>query len=188
MIEFSRLFVATCFLVFIVVWTVTAFSTKRTVERGRGTWARVVVFAVVLLFALRLHDGAPFGGEILWYPTPFLAVIADFITLAGLVTMLWARFTLGRNWSAVVVLKENHELIERGPYAYVRHPIYSGALLMLLGAAILSGRASVFGTLVIIAVTFAFKARQEEELLTKHFPEAYPDYKARVQAFIPSVF
>ena len=101
---------------------------------------------------------------------------------------LWARKTLAGNWSADPMIKENHELIERGPYAYVRHPIYSGMLLMMLGAAIFSGRAGAFAILAIIFFSLWYKARQEERLLTEHFPEEYPKYKARVKALIPFIF
>ena len=88
----------------------------------------------------------------------------------------------------MAVLKENHELIERGPYAYVRHPIYSGALLLVLGSAVLFGRLVNFEILGLLLIAFVFKSQQEEALLTKRFPEAYPEYKTRVKAFIPSVF
>ena len=59
--------------------------------------------------------------------------VADILTGAGLIVALWARTILGTNWSSNVVLKEQHELIERGPYRFVRHPIYTGVLLMVLG-------------------------------------------------------
>jgi protein-S-isoprenylcysteine O-methyltransferase Ste14 len=190
MIDFSRQFVVACFLVFIAVWIVTAFSAKRTVERAGFPWVGVAVVAGFVVFAIhRLNIGrAQAGGGIIWDSAPLPALIGDALTLAGLLIMLWARFTLGGNWSAQVEFKENHELIERGPYAYVRHPIYSGAVLMVLGAAILSGRIVPFEVLVLLVIAFVFKSGQEEALLTKHFPEAYPKYKARVKAFIPSVF
>jgi len=114
-------------------------------------------------------------------------VVADLIAVAGLIVMLWARKTLGANWSSEVVLKQNHELIERGPYAYVRHPIYTGVILMALGTMILFARLSGFVAWVIFVFGFWLKAREEERLLAKHFPEAYPTYKARVKAVIPFV-
>lgn len=192
MIDFSRLFIAICFLVFLVVWVATAFSTKRTVERAGFPWLAVAVFIAIGMFAAHVRhmnvDSADAGAGLLWHPTPLLAIIGDLLALAGLEIMLWARFTLGRNWSALAVLKENHELIESGPYAYVRHPIYSGALLLVLGATIVFGRQASLEILVIVIVAFLFKSRQEEALLTKHFPEAYPEYKKRVRAFIPFLY
>ncbi len=125
---------------------------------------------------------------ILWSRTLVIGIIVDIITLIGLVIVLWARTVLGGNWSTDTVLKENHELIQVGPYRYVRHPIYSGLLLMALGAAIFYGRATGFVAFAIFFVTFWFRAHQEEKLLTEQFPETYPDYKARVKKFIPFVF
>jgi protein-S-isoprenylcysteine O-methyltransferase Ste14 len=131
---------------------------------------------------------SPSWNVILWRRTLWTGLLADAIVLAGLAVSLWARTTLGGNWSASVTFKENHELIERGLYRYVRHPIYSGLLLMVLGAAILFGRLFGFIALVIVFLGFWFKSRQEERLLTRHFPEAYPSYKSRVRALIPFVF
>ena len=72
-------------------------------------------------------------GPLLWPHNLTTGVIADVVTFLGLLLTLWARVVLGGNWSSGVAFKEQHELIERGPYAYVRHPIYSGVLLMFLG-------------------------------------------------------
>src|SRR6185436_17634885 len=98
---------------------------------------------------------------------------------------IWARTVLGGNWSSSVTFKENHELIERGPYRLVRHPIYTGILTMTLGTAIVAGRVAAWLGLVFFFVLLWLKSRKEEELLTKHFPEAYPAYKARTKALIP---
>lgn len=87
-----------------------------------------------------------------------------------------------------MVFKEHHELIGRGPYRYVRHPIYTGVLLMLLGTVILFGRSMGLILWGVSVAGFRVKARQEERLLTKHFPTAYPRYRARVRAaLIPFV-
>ncbi len=114
-------------------------------------------------------------------------IVADAIVLAGLVIAIWARIVLGANWSARVTLKENHELIQRGPYRLVRHPIYSGLLLMILGTAILVGHVGGFVAVVICFCGFWIKLRQEEALLTKHLP-GYSDYMAHTKALIPLLF
>src|SRR5205085_5581247 len=107
--------------------------------------------------------------------------------LLGLIGALWSRRTLAGNWSSEVVLKENHELIERGPYRFVRHPIYTSVLLMVLGSMLLMGRlASVTGYLLITA-GFYVKLKQEEGLLLRHFPIQYAAYRFRVKALIPYV-
>jgi protein-S-isoprenylcysteine O-methyltransferase Ste14 len=78
-----------------------------------------------------------------------------------------------------VAFKENHELIQRGPYRYVRHPICSGLFLMVLGGAVLYGTLGALVALVVICVVVSRKSRQEEQLMNKHLPEAYGKYKAR---------
>jgi protein-S-isoprenylcysteine O-methyltransferase Ste14 len=128
------------------------------------------------------------SGTVLWPHVLAVRIAGDAVALCGLVVTLWARTVLGGNWSGVPVIKEGHELIDRGPYAHVRHPIYSGVLLMFLGLAILLGTVNAFAVLVVIFVGLRLKARKEEKLLTAHFPDAYLKYKARTKALIPSVF
>ena len=181
-LEFAGRFIAACWVVFIVVWFIAAWFAKRTVERS-GTWVRWIVGIVAfLLVATRSKWLGLASGVSLWRATPGLAVVAAVVTAAGLSVALWARAALGRNWSGAVVLKEQHDLIDRGPYAFVRHPIYTGVLLMVLGTVTVSGTRAgviVFATMVAGLIV---KARSEERLLTTHFPELYPRYRARVRA------
>jgi len=183
-------FILICWAICIVYWLVTAFAVKRTVESHGVLW-RWVILADVLVVAMLLRGSGPLPLSLwarLWPYTPIMGIIADLIALAGLLVLLWARTVLGGNWSVSVVLKEHHELVQRGPYRYVRHPIYSGLLLMLLGMAILQGRAVGFAVVVLFLLGFRFKAHQEEGLLTRHFPAAYPLYRARVKGLIPFVW
>ena len=121
----------------------------------------------------------------LWQTPLALGVVTDCIVLAGAAFTVWARITLGRNWSAEVTFKQDHELIESGPYALARHPIYTGLIVMALGTAINDGRAIGFGLFVALCGGLWWKARQEERIMTRHFPDAYADYKLRVAAIIP---
>ncbi len=124
----------------------------------------------------------------LWPFTPAAGIVGDALALAGLVLSVWARITLGTNWSANVVVKEDHAIIDRGPYRSVRHPIYSGVLLMILGTAVLWGTLAGFLLLVVALAGFAVKARSEERLLTEYLGDSYSDYKRRVRwAVIPRV-
>src|SRR5262249_42528604 len=124
------------------------------------------------------------GRERLWQGTQLLRIAADTVTIVGLLIPLWARWMLGTNWSANVVFKERHELIEGGPYRFVRHPIYSGVLLMLFGTTLVWGRLVAVVAFVVIAVGLSMKAFLEERLLMRHFPEAYPQYRRRVRAAV----
>lgn len=182
MLELAGGFIAVCWVVFIVVWFIAAWFSKRTVERS-STWLRWIAGIVaILLVAMRTGWIGLANGASLWRATPVLAVVAAAVTAAGLSVALWARAALGTNWSGAVVLKEQHDLIDRGPYAFVRHPIYTGVLLMVLGTVTVSGTRAGVIVLATLVAGLIVKARHEERLLTSHFPELYPRYRARVRA------
>ena len=109
------------------------------------------------------------------------------ILAAGLGVMVWARRHLGRNWSARVALKQDHELIRTGPYRFVRHPIYSGLLLAILGTAIAFGQWREALAFMFIAVALWRKSRLEEGYLAEIFPRDYARYQAQVPALFPFV-
>ena len=107
------------------------------------------------------------------------------LTLAGLLFTVWARVHLGRNWSGIVTLKRDHELITSGPYKFVRHPIYSGLLLAFVGSAVARGE---WRGIVAVALAFwAFwrKLRIEERWMREQFGAAYDEYAQRVPALVP---
>ena len=180
--------IAFCWITFYVVWMVAALFTKRTAERTEWqrvwwVWVAVAAFMFVIRRAVMSSTSA-----VLWQLTPLLSIIADAITAIGLLVTLWARRTLGTNWSSSVVFKERHELIERGPYRFVRHPIYSSVLLMVFGTMLVWRRLVGVIAFVVIVVGLSVKAFLEERLLMRHFPEAYARYRRRVRsAVIPFV-
>jgi len=121
--------------------------------------------------------------------TTLLAWTGVALALAGLAFTWWARIHLGREWSAMVTLKQDHRLVHSGPYAMVRHPIYTGILLALLGSTIVY-HVSPQGLLGLVLATYGFvlKLRQEERFLTERFGETYRDYRVRVPALIPGIW
>jgi protein-S-isoprenylcysteine O-methyltransferase Ste14 len=178
--------IGACWIAWLAVWLVMAFSTKRTVERASRCWGSVSVAVIFLVWVrLRSHSGSLHNA--LWAPSTLVSVLSVLLVVAGLATTFWARFTLGRNWSGAVVFKEDHELIERGPYAFVRHPIYTGILAMMLGTALYYAEPLGFVLFVAGVVAFYVKSRQEESLMTSHFPDEYPAYRRRTKALIPYV-
>ena len=183
----TGLVIALCWAIFVAVWAVSALFVKRTVERSLG-WARLAGLAgIIAVYYLVAHQ-FPGLRQPLWSPTASIGVIADLLTVTGLAVALWARAALGRNWSGSIAFKEDHEFIQRGPYAYVRHPIYSGLILMGLGTAVEADRLRSFLLLGVVIIGLAIKAHFEEQLMTRHFPEAYPQYRRRVKALIPGVW
>jgi protein-S-isoprenylcysteine O-methyltransferase Ste14 len=178
-----------CWLVFVAIWVLAAVSTKRTVYRESRAqrlryWVLLVVAYFLLLYGRRLPY--PLNMRILpdVAPTAWAAAV---LSVIGLAFAVWARVTLGRNWSGVVTLKEGHELVERGPYRFVRHPIYTGILTMFFATALAQGHLSGFvGTLLMFA-SFWIKLRDEEKLMLQQFPEQYADYRRRAKRIIPFV-
>jgi len=176
--------IALCWMTFYVVWVTAALFTKRTAERATwwtGWWIWFPVAAFMFLIRRAVLSSV---GALLWHVTPLLGIVADAITVIGLLVTLWARRVLGANWSANVVFKERHELIQSGPYRFVRHPIYSGVLLMLCGTMLVWGRLAGVVAFVVIIAGLSVKARLEERLLIRHFPEAYAQYRRRVRAAV----
>jgi protein-S-isoprenylcysteine O-methyltransferase Ste14 len=109
------------------------------------------------------------------------------ISAFGLAICIWARRSLGGNWSAPVTFKEEHELVMHGPYRFVRHPIYTGILLMMLGTVLVLGRLDSLLGLAVRLVVYRFKIRNEEGLMTEHFPNAYPEYRRQTGALLPFI-
>jgi protein-S-isoprenylcysteine O-methyltransferase Ste14 len=111
-----------------------------------------------------------------------------FLCIAGLSFAVWARVTLGRNWSSMAEVKKNHELIITGPYKLVRHPIYTGWLIAFIGLALTLGETKVFLAIILILVAFLIKMYQEEKLMQSEFPKEYQKYKRQTKALIPWIW
>jgi protein-S-isoprenylcysteine O-methyltransferase Ste14 len=183
----TLVFIGFCWAAWLLYWVAMAFTNKRTVERGSFFGYRIVaggVFLVCLGAGQLLHINSRTS---FWHTSLALGVVTDAIVVAGFAIMVWARIALGRNWSAEVTFKEDHELIESGPYALARHPIYTGLLTMALGTAINYGHAISLALFITTCAAIWWKARLEERVMTKHFPDTYAAYRARVRAIVPFV-
>jgi len=178
-----------CWIVFITIWLLAAISTKRTVYReSRAQRLRYWVLFVIAWLLLLYGRELPYPLNLPTIPraTP-IACVAALLCVAGLAFALWARVTLGRNWSGVVTLKEGHELVERGPYRFVRHPIYTGMLIMFFATALAQGHAAGVAGVLLMFVSFWIKLDREEKLMLKQFPKRYAAYQQRAKRIIPFV-
>jgi protein-S-isoprenylcysteine O-methyltransferase Ste14 len=173
-----------------IVWLVGLAFTKRT-ARSQPTTARLFHMAMVLLGFLLV--GSRWFREgwlgVRFMPQSFTLQVAGLaLTIAGCLFAIWARITLGRNWSGRATVKEGHELIVRGPYSLARHPIYTGLLLGALGTSIAAGEWRCVLGFFLIVLAFMIKISQEERMMIETFPDAYPRYRQRVRALIPGLF
>jgi len=172
-----------------IFWAANSRGNKEAELKGK-TLPRLVALAAILLgFALVY---AP------WFSVGFLAVkvtpetafsgIAGVLLCgAGILFTWWSRQTLGTNWSGAVTIKKDHELIQRGPYLIVRHPIYAGSLIALLGSAVAMSELKGFLAVVLVFVGLLKKINEEEIVLESHFSE-YRLYKLRVKKLIPFIY
>lgn len=109
------------------------------------------------------------------------------LTAAGLLFSIWARVHLGSNWSQAVAVKQDHQLIVSGPYAFVRHPIYTGLLTAFLGSAIARDRWRGLLAVVIVAAMLWRKLCLEEVWMQERFGDSYRKYRQRVARLVPFV-
>jgi protein-S-isoprenylcysteine O-methyltransferase Ste14 len=174
--------------VFLVFWFAGAFVAKRTARNQSSVSALIQGALAAAGFALLFNRHNIGHGSLDWriVPGSAAAAYAGFaITICGLGFAAWSRIVLGRNWSVTVTLKENHEFIRSGPYAFVRHPIYSGTLLAMVGTALYFGEVRGFFALLLTFSGYWLKSRGEEELMVEQFGAQYVQYQARVKMLIP---
>lgn len=172
-----------------IVWFLGLAFTKRTV-RSQPLGQRLFQVVLVLLGFILLGSNYLRGGWLgrnFFAPNPGREAIGAAITIAGCLFAIWARITLGSNWSGRATVKAGHELIMSGPYAIARHPIYTGILSGAIGTGLAVAEWRCLLGFALIALTFAAKIGQEEKLMLQTFPKTYPRYRERVKALIPGV-
>lgn len=175
-----------CWLGLLGYWLIAAFSVKTARKKQSPSaifWFRV--FQVVTFILLAGIIPFPPFNFVLWHPSSATNVSGIILCIAGFAVAVWARRTLASNWSASVTYKEKHELITNGPYRFVRHPIYSGLLLMMVGTVLVIGRLDTMFAILLRLASYYFKIRSEEAILTEHFSDEYHRYMANVSALVP---
>ncbi len=165
--------------VFALYWLISAFSAKQGSRSGRVRMPGLLFVVTVVLVRI-------FGPHNLAVSSPVLRVVGFVLFLSGLGLAVWARIYLGRNWGMPMTRKEEPELVTSGPYRFVRHPIYSGLLLALLGTS-LATNLYLLIALAVMTVYFVYSAKVEEGLMTASFPSVYPSYQAKTKMLIPFV-
>jgi len=173
-----------------IVWLLGALFTKRSARaqswgsrifhRTLGVVAFLVGFTPYFQFPQLTRRFVP--------SSPAVTSIGLVLTLLGISLAIWARFFLGGNWSGTVTVKADHTLVRRGPYALVRHPIYSGFLLALIGTAVVYNEIRCLLAMALVLVMLLLKIRVEEKFMTEEFGSEYKDYSQHVKALVPFVW
>jgi protein-S-isoprenylcysteine O-methyltransferase Ste14 len=185
----QRYLFAAMWLAWLLYWAVAAAGAKTTLRREAplSRLGYVIPLCLAGLLFTRTQWPWAFLGE-RFLPggaAPFW--IGALLTAGGLLFTVWARIHLGRNWSGTVTIKEDHELVTSGPYALVRHPIYTGLMLAFVGSAVALGQWRGVAAALLAILAFWKKLRIEERWLGQEFGDAYATYRKRVAALIPYV-
>jgi len=187
MAEFATL---VCWGVVVVVWVVgaalAARGSRARAQAGFGSgvlWRIGSVVAAGLVYRFGRHELHRVTDH-----SPWIELAGLVLLIASTAFTIWARFTLGRLWSASPnALRADHELRTDGPYSITRHPIYTGLFGMVLGSVLLNGLGSSLAFLLVAAVVVATRIPIEERLMDKTFPDEYASYRERVPRFVPGL-
>ena len=170
-------------IVFWAYWLAASASVKEvqagsTRIRGGAAAIVVVLFVLVRLSTTQWHAGIN---------SPWLKGIGLAVFVLGLALAVWARIYLGRNWGTPMSRKVDPELVTTGPYRKVRHPIYSGIILAMIGTMI---AVSLYWlvAVVLLGAYFVYSAIAEERFMADRFPDSYPEYKRSTKMLIPFIF
>ena len=173
--------------VFGVYWIVAARRGKAEQTRELSLYRLIRIFLLVIVFALLFSPRSavgPLGWRFL-PPLPVVTYTGLALALAGMGIAVWARIHLGQYWSDKVVLKVDHQLISSGPYARMRHPIYSGVLLGVAGTALVVGEWRGVLAFLLLLTNYSVKAKREEKILAGAFPEGFTQHKRRAGFLLP---
>lgn len=185
--ELAQNIITGCWIIFLGYWFIKARSVKQTEEKvgGIGGYWHWILMGVAFIITQDVTI-YPLNVRLLPFST-VIGILSVVLAVGGLIIAIMARRTLAQNWSASVTFKKEHDLITSGVYKYMRHPIYTGVLLIFIGSALLIGTIGALIGFIILFVTLWLKLQQEEKLMTKHFPKEYNTYKKKVKALIPFI-
>lgn len=176
-------------IIWLISWFAAAAWSERTVRRPavrrEVLYRALTVAGAALLFGF--NPGGVRADTPLWPVAPAIGWLLSGLVICGFLFMWWARIHLGQLWSSSVTRKEHHHVVDTGPYAIVRHPIYTGLLLAILATVLLRGTILTLTGSALIAAGVYVKARVEEEFLRQQLGEPYAAYARRVPMLVPFV-
>ncbi len=177
-------------IAFLVYWQIKAADTKTTrrLEPAASRILRVITFLIAIVLLTTTRIPVPWLYLQLWPGGFWPFWLGAAVTVAGLLFAIWAREHLGSNWSRSVTIKQGHELITTGPYAVVRHPIYTGILTGFFGTVVALSQVRGLIAFVLIFVVLWLKFRMEEQWMRSQFGETYATYAHKTAALVPYLF
>src|SRR5271154_7555064 len=184
---FYEAFFPVVWIAFLLYWQIKAIDTKTTkrLEPAASRILRVLIMVIAITLLSTTRIPLRWLYLQLWPQGLWPFWLGAAVTIAGLLFAVSAREHLGRNWSRSVTIKQGHELITTGPYAVVRHPIYTGILAGFLGMAIAISQVRGFIVFVHIFLAFWIKLRMEEQWMRSQFGETYATYAHQTAALVP---
>jgi protein-S-isoprenylcysteine O-methyltransferase Ste14 len=174
--------VAASWFVLIVVWLIAAIVLGTPGRAKMSARGRIVRLLLVVALWIAIGYGYRFQTSNLLE----LAATGSALCIVGCAFAIWARFSLGRSWGMPMTVHAQPELVTSGPYRFVRHPIYTGIGVMLVGTSFVYPLGALPSAAFI--AYFIFSARREEGDMERRFPDAYPVYKQQSKMLIPFLF
>ena len=173
--------------IFLIYWVVSASRLKqvKTEEAPNDRLLHIGIMVVAFCFLFRTDFGFGILGTRFVAYAPGIQYAGVALTWLGIALAVWARYCIGSNWSGRVTVKVDHQLIQSGPYAFVRHPIYTGLLMANTGAALFIGKWQCVVALGIFLLEMSRKALKEEKLMLSEFGDRYAEYRHRSGFLIP---
>lgn len=185
--EVFHLLVEVPWIVFLLYWIVSAIRTRNTVQTESFASRYAIVLIETAGFVLLFHHAAGIGflGTRFMHRTLASAIVGSVLTWIGIGLAIWARYHLAEYWSARITIKEDHQLIRTGPYARLRHPIYSGIILAAIGSAVVIDEWRCVLGVCLVVTGYCIKARKEETMLTQQFGESFREHQKHAGFLIP---
>ena len=177
-------------IVFGLYWLIAARRVKaaRTTESPAYRAFRLLLLAITFTLLFAKGAGVGFLGRHVFPQKQFLPYFGFGLALTGMALAVWARVSLGQYWSDKIVLKVDHQLIRSGPYARMRHPIYSGVLLGVAGSALVVNEWRGALAFLLLLTNYMVKAKREEKILAESFPVDFADHKRSAGFLLPRFF
>jgi protein-S-isoprenylcysteine O-methyltransferase Ste14 len=185
--ETFSLLIVIPWIIFVLYWILGAIKTRATREKESAASRIAILLIEGTGYALIFTGSAGIGllGIRFMPRTLASAGLGVVLTWSGIGLAIWARYHLAEYWSARITIKEDHQLIRTGPYARLRHPIYSGLVLATIGSALVIDEWRCVLGVGLVLTGYWFKARKEEAMLSQQFGDAFREHQKHTGFLIP---